>query len=51
MTDDIKSQEYRLKADSWKTYDEDGFRIGLSAEDLVIIRNKRIDDILYENNE
>lgn len=45
MTDDIKSQEYRLQADSWKTYDEDGFRIGLSAEDLGLIRNKRIDSL------
>jgi hypothetical protein len=45
MTDDIESQEYRLQADSWKTYDEDGFRIGFSTEDLAIIRNKRIDSL------
>lgn len=45
ITDDMQSQEYRVQAEYWKTYDEDGFRIGLSAEDLAIIRNKRIDSL------
>jgi hypothetical protein len=31
--------------ESWSTFDIDGFTIGLSSEDLAIIRNKRIDSL------
>jgi hypothetical protein len=40
---DIK--ERRVEMESWSTFDIDGFTIGLSSEDLSIIRNKRIDSL------
>jgi hypothetical protein len=40
---DIK--ERRVEMESWSTFDIDGFTIGLSSEDLAIIRNKRIDSL------
>ena len=45
ITDEPDIKERMLEMESWSTFDVDGFTIGLSAEDLAIIRNKRIDSL------
>ena len=45
ITDEPDINERMLEMESWSTFDVDGFTIGLSSEDLAIIRNKRIDSL------
>ena len=45
LSDDELDVKARLEMESWSTFDVDGFTIGLSSEDLAIIRNKRIDSL------
>jgi hypothetical protein len=48
ITDEPDIKERMLEMESWSTFDVDGFTIGLSSEDLAIIRNKRIDSLGIE---